>query len=360
MTRFHRIQVVGLGMIGLGLMILSAGDASAATAVPRVEAVQVIDLDPETRPDHAPVVTGLSIGPSGALMATSGDDHLIRVWSLPRGDILKRIGGHADWVRTAQFSHDGQWLATAGDDRRVRIWTLDGKTPRHSIATPDQVIYTLAFSPDDSILAAAGYSGQILLIDPKTGQTLRTLEGPGSEIRALAFSPDGRLLAAAGRTGLIRLFNPADGTQIRDLVDHTRPVRALLFAQTPSTDPNEPSKRSLLSAGDDRQIRIWDLDTGRAEALPELPTKIFALALCPDGRLASGGSDNAIRIWDLASRQEVARLVGHTGSVAELVWNPVENVLLSGSFDTTVRVWRLPDRPTERISRQFNTEIGAK
>jgi WD40 repeat protein len=45
------------------------------------------------------------------------------------------------------------------------------------------------------------------------------------------------------------------------------------------------------------------------------------------------------------------RLVGHTGSVTALVWDAAEQVLISGSFDTTVRVWPLKVQGTPIVSR---------
>jgi WD40 repeat protein len=57
--------------------------------------------------------------------------------------------------------------------------------------------------------------------------------------------------------------------------------------------------------------------------------------------LAAGGSDDLIRVWDLATRSEQLRLVGHTGSVSALAWDSQAEVLISGSFDTTVRLWLL-------------------
>ena len=68
--------------------------------------------------------------------------------------------------------------------------------------------------------------------------------------------------------------------------------------------------------------------------------------------MAVGGSDNVIRLWDLASRQEQNRLVGHTGTVAALAWDATANTLLSGGFDTTVRVWQIKGDAAGRVSRR--------
>jgi WD40 repeat protein len=65
--------------------------------------------------------------------------------------------------------------------------------------------------------------------------------------------------------------------------------------------------------------------------------------------LATGGSDNRIHIWDLNSRVVIKTLVGHTGSVAALACDGTGATLVSGSYDTTVRVWNLRG-PTEADS----------
>ena len=49
-----------------------------------------------------------------------------------------------------------------------------------------------------------------------------------------------------------------------------------------------------------------------------------------------------IHVWDLTSKEETHRLVGHTGTVAALAYDPTQHVLVSGSFDTTIAIWLLP------------------
>ena len=66
--------------------------------------------------------------------------------------------------------------------------------------------------------------------------------------------------------------------------------------------------------------------------------KVLSMAVCGEHLIATGGSDNVVRIWNWQTQTEVDRLLGHTGSVATLAYDPTSGVVLSGSYDTTVRV----------------------
>ena len=78
-------------------------------------------------------------------------------------------------------------------------------------------------------------------------------------------------------------------------------------------------------------------------ALPQRPGKIRALEFCGEKLLAAGDTDNVVRLWNLSSKSEENKLLGHTGTVAALAYNPQAETLISGSFDTTVRAWKIAD-----------------
>jgi WD40 repeat protein len=154
-------------------------------------------------------------------------------------------------------------------------------------------------------------------------------------MRTVAFSPDGSRLVGGGRNGRLRLWDATNGQTLHNWNAHTGRIRALTFS---------PDGMRLASAGEDRQILIWDVGTaGKLIALDSMGAKVLAISFCGPNQLASGGSDNAIRIWDLESKQEVKRLTGHTGSIATLDCHHAQRLLISGSFDTTARVWRLDE-----------------
>jgi WD40 repeat protein len=101
------------------------------------------------------------------------------------------------------------------------------------------------------------------------------------------------MLAAAGDADVI-LFGPT-GRYLARFKGHGRTVRAL-------TEIIVDGRRMLASAGDDRSIRIWNLDDGACSVV--LTGHLDGVnALCSvtvDGRplLASGGKDRMVRLWN--------------------------------------------------------------
>jgi WD40 repeat protein len=108
----------------------------------------------------------------------------------------------------------------------------------------------------------------------------------------------------------------------------------------------------LVSAGDDKVVRIWDIATrktvrtirGQIGDGPE--GKIHAAALFPNNKyLAVGGwlagdlrSRHALRLHVFHSGAVIGLLKGHTNVVNSLAFSPDSQHLASGRADHTVRL----------------------
>jgi len=81
-----------------------------------------------------------------------------------------------------------------------------------------------------------------------------------------------------------------------------------------------PDGRTLLTAGQEGLIRVWDVATRReVRRWRGHEGGVLALALSGDGKtLATAGRDSAVRLWDVASGKEKLKLTGMRGDVEGL------------------------------------------
>ncbi|KAJ7597621.1 WD40 repeat-like protein [Mycena floridula] len=104
------------------------------------------------------------------------------------------------------------------------------------------------------------------------------------------------------------------------------------------TDPNH-----LLVSSWDTTVRFYEVgEAGQKESEQKGKFDHRAAVLdCCFGDSThgfSGGLDHSVRYFDLQS-EKMQSLGSHTDSVSTIVYSPVRNALVSGSWDRTLRIW---------------------
>jgi hypothetical protein len=170
------------------------------------------------------------------------------------------------------------------------------------------------------------------------GPLLRSLAGHRGSISALAILPDGRRVLSAAHDETLKLWDLETGDELATL--HGQ------IGWTTEIAISADGERAVSASWSDGHLKVWDLKNGREVLTIPHPRFITSLAVTPDGNFAiSGvGHNKTIKIWNLERGVKIADLRGHASEVNTVIVTPDGKNVISGSDDTTIKVFSLERR----------------
>jgi WD40 repeat protein len=147
--------------------------------------------------------------------------------------------------------------------------------------------------------------------------------------------------AVQQRRQALEAYSLSLAANAREALNDLDTATGLLLAQAANQIENPPldAQRLLVEAAYGPGAR-WRGEV--AELFPGAEGPVTALDISPDGQTALCGlADGGIVLWDLETKEEVARLRGHSASVNDIVFGPQGSMALSGGEDAQVILWDL-------------------
>jgi U3 small nucleolar RNA-associated protein 15 len=175
---------------------------------------------------------------------------------------------------------------------------VPSQSPITHISFPPPPSNPLLPSNNDSFAVTTGTRVQIFSI--RTRKLVKTITRFSDIAHCAEIRRDGRVMVAGDETGKIQVFDVNSRAILKTWDEHKQPVWTTKFSPTELT--------TLMSASDDRTVRLWDLPSG----------------------------------------ESTTTFVGHSDYVRSGSFMPgaMSNMILTGSYDETVRLWdpRIPGR----------------
>ncbi|GFQ07690.1 WD repeat-containing protein 26, partial [Phtheirospermum japonicum] len=296
---------------------------------------------------------------------------------------LQVLQEHKDKIWFLRFSHSGKYLASSSADCLVIVWEvmLDGHVSlKHILPGHQKPVSCISWSPNDDQLLTCGVDEVVRCWDIGSGQCVHVYEKSGVGLVSCAWSPDGKYIFCGVNDKSICTWDLEEGKELECWKDSITSGIADLGISS-----NE-KEIIVTSVCKENMITLFGWES-KSEKLIEEDQTITSFSLSEDGKLllvgllngelhlwnidgfvrllakynghkccrsvsrscsggmehafiASGSEGSQVYIWHRLSGELISKLVGHSGAVNCVSWNPTNpHMLASGSDDCTICIW---------------------
>jgi hypothetical protein len=261
--------------------------------------------------------------------------------------VMERVweSGGEEFTDRAECSPTDQSFAVLAKDGGVRICDMNGEILRRLRYGADS-IRAVAYSPDGSRLLAGTAAGKVLVWELKSGAEREVAQRPYKIDRVAWLGTTGRALVCSAFGEQVKGPEPEELSDVQgDLFEIENGKTLWQFTgwqhldyQNLAAAPNSEWV-AVLKILKGRGVYLLDARTGKTTAsLLNDASGGLSVAVSPDSQQVAIGNPG-IYLWDVKRREILRHLEGHQNWVVALAFSADGRLLISGSGDSTARVW---------------------
>ena len=251
----------------------------------------------------------------------------------------------AGFTQRAECSPTEQSFAAVAEDGTIRICDLNGKVLR-SLGYKEETIRTVAYSLDGARLLAGTVGGKVLLWELKSSAVREVAQRPYPIDRVAWLGKTSRALVGSARGETVKGPEPEELRNVQGDLFETENGKILWKF----TGWQHLDYQNLMAAPNGEWVAVLKILKGRGTYLLDARTgdimaslllnagQGLSVAVSPDCQQVAVGNPG-IYLWDVKRREILRHLEGHENWVVALAFSPDGKRLISGSGDSTARVW---------------------
>ncbi len=243
-----------------------------------------------------------------------GSSKIVTIWDASTGDKVIEIPAHNGTVHTVAFHPESDKVLSGSWDGSLKLWEVPSGKELFRIGGGTREYDSFSISPNGDLFATGtGFTAEIRLHDAHTGDRVETLTGVTERVGVTAFSADGAWLVSGGEIGEVAVWDVSR----RAMRWTTRLGQDRIRFVTINADSKWFAALSQTGA-----IAVWEIETGQQKFSLEEPGA-YCLRFTPDSRrLVSGGADAALKFWTVDTGQKVCTIAGHNGRIFSMAFSP--------------------------------------
>ncbi|GAM19013.1 hypothetical protein SAMD00019534_021880 [Acytostelium subglobosum LB1] len=260
-------------------------------------------------------------------------------------------------VKCARYHKRAQLLVVGYNNGQFTLYRMPDNQELYKLNISSHSISSVAFNNTGEWLAFGCKDlGQLLVWEWRSETYILKQQGHAYNMSALSYSPDGQNIATGGDDAKVKVWNTTSGYCFVTFSDHEAPVTAVQFSPV-------ASQNAVYSASLDGTVRAYDLLRYRNFRTFVSPnkTQFGSLAIDPAGEIVVAGSTDTfeIYVWSIRTGRLTDVLAGHTSPVSSLSFDPINSLLVSGSWDKTVKIWDIYDDGATKETIQNKSDVLA-
>lgn len=243
---------------------------------------------------------------------------------------------------------------------KFHSWMHPKRQPRHfSFESHGRHVVTCLQIDNEKIITGSE-DANINIFDVRNGSLTMSLEGHEGGVWALQYQGDILVSGSTDRT--VRVWNMITGQCLQVFEGHTSTVRCLQILAAVDQSNEDAHSHLIITGSRDSTLRIWKLPNLEDPQFPTMrspgsnaseednPYFVRALmghsqsvrAIAADSDiLVSGSYDCTVRVWQISTGKCIHKLTGHSQKVYSVVLDSRQNRCISGSMDWKVKIWDL-------------------
>lgn len=264
-------------------------------------------------------------------------------------DVAKQFTTRSDRVKGIDCHPTEPWILTTLYNGEVEIWSYATNKLVKAIQVTDLPVRAGRFIARKNWIVIGSDDFKLRVYNYNTGEKVTEFEAHPDYIRSIAVHPTLPYVLTSSDDFTIRLWNWDKNWQLEQKYEgHQHYVMGVCF--------NPKDGNTFASACLDRTVKVWSLgSTTPNYSLVAHETKgVNFVDYYPQADkpyLITASDDKSIKVWDYQTKACVAVLEGHLANVSFAIFHPELPLIISGSEDGTVRFW---DASTFKLIKTVN------